>query len=73
MNRYEFKVTLLGYGGTPEEAWRDAIETFYDDPGLYDDGEWEQVEVGTIDTAIYPNGLPNVIEAGETISIKVIN
>lgn len=31
--RYEFRITLAGYGSTPEEAWDDAIESFYDDSG----------------------------------------
>jgi hypothetical protein len=33
MIRYEFTVTLAGYGSSPEAAWNDAVESFYDDPG----------------------------------------
>ena len=28
MKRYEFKITLAGYGSTPEEAWNGALEAF---------------------------------------------
>lgn len=33
MKIYNFPITLSGYGETPEEAWRDAIEGFTLDPG----------------------------------------
>lgn len=26
MKKYEFKITLVGYGDDPDEAWRDATE-----------------------------------------------
>ena len=28
MNRYEFPVVLSGFGETPEEAWKNAVENF---------------------------------------------
>lgn len=33
MPRYEFQITLVGEGDTPEKAWQDAIESFESDPG----------------------------------------
>ena len=54
MNRYEFKVTLAGYGETPEEAWQDAIEGFYDDPGSYDDDEWTVQENEGSEENVHP-------------------
>jgi len=32
---FEFKVTLSGYGKTPLEAWNEAIEGFYLEPGMF--------------------------------------
>jgi hypothetical protein len=49
MKHYIFKVTLSGYGKTPEEAWDDAVETFAQDPGGYDDGDWERDPNGDLD------------------------
>ena len=34
---YHFQVTLQGEGNTPEEAWNDAVEGFYCDPGEPED------------------------------------
>lgn len=31
--RYEFTITIGGYGSTPGEAWEDAVEGFTQDPG----------------------------------------
>ena len=46
MNKYEFTVTLAGYGNSPEDAWNDAVESFCGDPGeplseslIIEDGE----------------------------------
>lgn len=33
MAAYEFKLTLRGEGETEEQAWTDAVDTFYADPG----------------------------------------
>ena len=33
-NRYEFTVELSGYGLTEIDAWHNAIEAFFNDPGL---------------------------------------
>jgi hypothetical protein len=45
MNRYEFKVTLAGYGENPDEAWEDAVEGFCQDPGIYpDDDDYDVFE-----------------------------
>jgi hypothetical protein len=35
--RVEFKVTLVGYGHSVQEALEDAIESFQNDPGAPDD------------------------------------
>ena len=35
--RYEFTVTLSGYGDTPDEAWQDAVEGFTQDSGVTPD------------------------------------
>ena len=32
--RYEFTVELSGCGSTEVEAWRNALETFFSDPGF---------------------------------------
>ena len=41
--RYEFKVTLAGYGKSPEEAWNEAVEGFYTDSGEYpEDYDFEE-------------------------------
>ena len=37
----EFKVTLVGYGHSVQEAWEDAIESFQNDPGAPDDEAYE--------------------------------
>jgi hypothetical protein len=34
--RFTFSVQLSGVGEFPNEAWRDAVEAFSRDPGLYD-------------------------------------
>lgn len=31
--RYEFTITMAGYGNNPEEAWNDAVEGFCLDSG----------------------------------------
>ncbi len=36
MKEYRFRVTLCGYGNTPEEAWEDAYDSFAADPGEYE-------------------------------------
>jgi len=33
MKRYEFTITLGGYGETPDQAWEDATEGFSLEPG----------------------------------------
>lgn len=33
MKRYEFTITLAGYGDTPDEAWENAVEGFSLDSG----------------------------------------
>ena len=42
--RVEFKVTLVGYGHSVQEAWEDAIESFQNDPGTPDDEEYKVTE-----------------------------
>ena len=42
--RVEFKVTLVGYGHSVQEAWEDAIESFQHDPGAPDDEEYKVME-----------------------------
>ena len=42
--RVEFKVTLVGYGRSVQEAWEDAIEGFQNDPGASDDEAYEVIE-----------------------------
>ena len=42
--RIEFKVTLVGYGHSVQEAWEDAIGSFQNDPGAPDDEECEVME-----------------------------
>jgi hypothetical protein len=37
MKHYTFHVTLSGYGENLQEAWEDAVEGFYQDPGSPDD------------------------------------
>jgi len=43
MNRYEFTITIPGYGKTPEEGWKDAMDTVYGDSHFdhYDESEIE--------------------------------
>jgi len=33
---YFFIIELVGTGKDPDEAWRDAVESFMQDPGTYD-------------------------------------
>jgi len=42
--RVEFKVTLVGYGQSVQEAWDDAVESFQGDPGAPDDEEYTVME-----------------------------
>ena len=42
--RVEFKVTLVGYGCSVQEAWEDAVEGFQNDPGAPDDEEYKVME-----------------------------
>ena len=42
--RFEFKVTLVGYGHSVQEAWEDAVEGFQNDPGAPDDEAYEVME-----------------------------
>ena len=42
--RVEFKVTLVGYGRSVQEAWEDAIESFENDPCAPDDEEYKVTE-----------------------------
>ena len=42
--RVEFKVTLVGYGHSVQEAWEDAVEGFQNDPGAPDDEEYKVTE-----------------------------
>ena len=42
--RVEFKVTLVGYGHSVQEAWEDAVESFQSDPGAPDDEEYKVME-----------------------------
>ena len=42
--RVEFKVTLVGYGHSVQEAWKDAVESFQNDPGAPDDEEYKVME-----------------------------
>lgn len=45
--RYEFKITLGGYGNSPEEAWESATEGFAQDSGACPDKSeytFEEVE-----------------------------
>ena len=30
---YQFYITMIGRGNTPEEAWADCVEAFTQDPG----------------------------------------
>ena len=43
MNRYEFTITLSGYGETPKEGWDDAVDTIYGDSNFsyYNESEIE--------------------------------
>ena len=50
MKRYEFTITLGGYGATPDEAWEDATEGFSQDPGATpDESEYTVEEVAETD------------------------
>jgi len=40
--RYLFPITLSGFGTTPEEAWKDAVEGFMLDSGDYDNYEIDE-------------------------------
>ena len=42
--RVEFKVTLVGWWHSVQEAWEDAIESFQNDPGAPDDEEYKVTE-----------------------------
>jgi len=42
--RVEFKVTLVGYGHSVQQAWEDAIESFQNDPGAPNDEEYRVTE-----------------------------
>ena len=44
MKRYEFTITLAGYGETPDEAWLDATLKFSLDPGSTPDDYTEETE-----------------------------
>ena len=33
MKRYEFPIWISGYGENIDDAWQDACESFWDDPG----------------------------------------
>ena len=47
MIAYQFTVTLLGYGNTPDKAWQDAAEGFSLDPGPTPEaGEYKLVTHG---------------------------
>ena len=35
ITRYHFPVELIGHGKTPKEAWENALEYFYHNPGTY--------------------------------------
>ncbi len=43
VKHFIFKVTLSGYGNSPEEAFRDAVKTFVNDPGSYVDEDWKEL------------------------------
>ena len=41
--RYIFPLKLSGMGHTPEEAWENAVEGFYDEPGEFpEDYDFEE-------------------------------
>ncbi len=42
--RVEFKVTMVGYGRSIQEAWTDAVETFQTEPGAPDDEDYKVME-----------------------------
>lgn len=44
MKRYEFNITIAGYGETADEAWEDACEGFSQDPGATPDESEYTVE-----------------------------
>ena len=44
MKRYEFAITLVGDGNTPDEAWNDAVEGFMLEPGITPDKSEYTVE-----------------------------
>ena len=43
MNRYEFTMTFSGYGETPAEGWKDAVDTIMGDSHfhIYDSNDME--------------------------------
>jgi len=41
MKRYEFTLTLSGYGNNIQEAWNDATDSFAQDPGSPEDTDYE--------------------------------
>jgi len=50
MKRYEFHITLGGYGDDADEAWEDATESFSQDPGATpDESEYIVEEVTETD------------------------
>jgi hypothetical protein len=44
MLKYEFTITIAGYGDSQDAAWMDACTAFYLDPGLPLDDNVETIE-----------------------------
>lgn len=44
MKHYEFHITIVGGGDSPDEAWQDAYEGFCQDPGITPDESEYTVE-----------------------------
>lgn len=42
--RVHFNITICGYGNTPEEAWRDAVDALAGSPGPVPDEYFEEEE-----------------------------
>jgi len=39
--KYEFTFTISGYGADEDEAWADAVESFYQDDGGHETTDWK--------------------------------
>jgi hypothetical protein len=34
MNKYDFTITICGFGKTPEDGWENAVEVSFNDPNF---------------------------------------